>query len=33
MGGLVENYMAKNKLSVRGVIALEAGKHCDGAGL
>ncbi|WP_171212000.1 site-specific integrase [Ruegeria sp. HKCCA5426] len=25
--------MAKNKLSARGVIAMEAGKHCDGAGL
>lgn len=33
MGGPVERYMAKNKLSARGVIALGAGKHCDGAGL
>ncbi|WP_170411720.1 tyrosine-type recombinase/integrase [Ruegeria arenilitoris] len=25
--------MAKDKLSARGVLALESGKHCDGAGL
>ena len=25
--------MARNKLSVRGIVALEPGKYCDGAGL
>lgn len=28
MGG-----MTKNKLSLRGIVALEPGKYCDGAGL
>lgn len=25
--------MSRNKLTARGVMALEAGKYCDGAGL